>query len=72
MMRHSTLSKLTITLDDYTHASEVEFLIKQQKLNRKEVPMHVIYTDEHLASGQPLSNAINIAKKIIYRLLFFR
>ena len=72
MMKHETLHKLTITLNDYTHASEIEYLIKQESLKRKEVPMHVIYEDHHIAWWQPLSNAINIAKKIIYRLLFFR
>lgn len=72
IMKRQTLSKLTITLNDYTHASEIEFLIKHNKLKRKEVPMHVIYEDHHINSGQPLSNAINIAKRIIYRLLFFR
>jgi hypothetical protein len=72
MMRHHTLPLLTITLNDYTHASEIEFLIKQNNLKRKEVPMHVIYEEHHITGGQPLSNAITIAKRIIYRLLFFR
>ena len=48
MMKYTTLPKLTITLNDYSHASEIETLIKSHKLTWQEVPMHVIYEDRHL------------------------
>lgn len=48
MIAHNALPKLTITLNDYTHASEIESLIKSQKLVWQEVPMEVIYEEHHL------------------------
>ncbi len=72
MVRREALDDLQITLNDYTHASEIESLIKTKKLKRKEVPMHVIYEEHHIKGWQPLSNAFSIARNILYRLFFFR
>ncbi len=72
MLKYDTIPKINITLNDYSHASEIEMIIKQNKLLRKEVPVNIIYDDTINQQWQPLSNAINIAKRILYRLFFFR
>lgn len=70
LIRTSALNDVVITMNDYSHASEIESFVVHKKLRYGEVPIDVLYgTNEH---GQSLRNAINIAKRIIYRNLFFK
>ncbi len=72
MVARKTLPKLKLTMNDYTHASEIESLIKSQHLQYAEVPVDIIYDEEHIKNGQKLGNAFNIAKSIIYKQFFFK
>gem|GEM_PF-1804335 len=74
MIKNSALSKLEISLNGMAHASEVEALIKKNKLNYQEVPIKVIYSEYSKSKGQSLGigNAFSIAKNLLYRMLFYR
>ncbi len=72
MIKYETIPKLKITMNDYSHASQIEHLIKQNRLKYVEVPVSILYEEEHIKNWQKLSNAFNIAKNIIYDKIFFR
>lgn len=72
MIHRKAIEKLEITMNDFTHASEIEFLIKNNKLQYQEVPVDILYEDEHISWWQSVWNAFRIAKNIIYQLFFFR
>ncbi len=72
MIKASKLKDLEITMDRFEHASEIEMLTKQNKLKYSEVPVDIIYSEEIVANGQSLTNAFNIARKMIYRIFFFK
>lgn len=71
VIKVSALPKLEITMNRMAHASEIEALIKKNKLNYAEAPMTVIYSEYALAKGQKLWNAINVAKDFLYKKFFF-
>jgi glycosyltransferase involved in cell wall biosynthesis len=71
VIKVSALPKLEITMNRMAHASEIEELIKKNKLKYAEAPMTVIYSDYALAKGQKLGNAINVAKDFLYKKFFF-
>lgn len=71
VIKVSALSNLQITMNRMAHASEIEALIKNNKLNYAEAPMTVIYSDYALAKGQKLGNAVNVAKDFLYKKFFF-
>ena len=71
MIKVSALPKLEITMNRMAHASEIESLIKTNKLHYAEAPMTVIYSDYALAKGQKLGNAVNVAKDFLYKKFFF-
>lgn len=52
---------IKITMPDMAHASEIIEQIASSKLNYKELPMTVTYTEYSKAKGQSAVNAINIA-----------
>lgn len=54
VIKVSALPKLEITMNRMAHASEIEALIKKNKLNYDEAPMTVIYSEYALAKGQKL------------------
>lgn len=72
MVARKALPKLKLTMNDYTHASEIEWLIKSQRLQYAEVPVDIIYDEEHIRNGQKLSNAFHIAMNVIYKQFFFK
>lgn len=65
-----TLDDLIITMNDYSHASEIEAITAHKKIPYAEVPVDILYNTNE--NGQNLRNSINIAKRIIYRNLFFK
>jgi glycosyltransferase involved in cell wall biosynthesis len=70
LLRKCTLDNIIITMNDYSHASEIETMTVNKELNYAEVPVNVRYdTNPH---GQSLRNALHIAKRIIYRTIFFK
>ncbi len=72
LMKRKTLDTLKITMNTMAHASEIIDIIKQKKLHYTEVPVVIIYTEETISKGQKISNAIKIAKNLIYKKIFFR
>lgn len=72
VIARKALPKIHITLNRMAHASEIEQIIKDEKLNYAEVPITVLYSEYSLKKGQKLSNATNIAKEILYKKFFFR
>lgn len=72
MIKASKLDKLQITMNEFEHASEIEMLTKENKLKYAEVPVDIIYNEEIIANWQSLFNAFNIARKVLYRLFFFK
>lgn len=71
LMKRETLNILKITMNNMAHASEIIDIIKQKKLKYTEVPVTILYTPETISKWQKISNAMRIAKKIIYKKLFF-
>lgn len=65
VMRKSIAYKMIPKLDDFSHASEMTYLIKHHKMNYKEFPTNIIYSDYSLAKGQSSLNSIKIAFKTI-------
>lgn len=72
VIKRSALSKLRITLNGMAHASQLESLIKANKLKYQEVPVTILYTEYSVAKGQKLSNAWNIVKKLVYDMFFYK
>lgn len=72
MMKKEVLDKIHITMNRMEHASEILDIIKHKKIKYKEVPIVVIYSEHSMAKWQKISNAINIAKNLIYKKVFFR
>ena len=58
-------SQLSITMPDFSHASEIIERIVQKKFSYKEVPVNIIYTDYSRKKGQSIMNAVNISFDII-------
>lgn len=72
MMKKDVLDKIHITMNRMEHASEILDIIKHKKIKYKEVPIVVIYSEHSMAKWQKISNAVNIAKNLIYKKIFFR
>lgn len=72
MMKKETLDKIEITMNKMEHASEILDIIKSKKIKYKEVPIVVIYSEYSMAKWQKISNALNIAKNLFYKKMFFR
>lgn len=65
VMRKMVACKMIPKLDDFSHASEMTYLIKHHKMKYKEFPTNIIYSDYSLAKGQSSLNSIKIAFKTI-------
>ena len=66
------LKKINITADGMHYANEVNEQIKKKKIQYKEIPVHIRYTDYSLGKGQKNSNSIKLAVEMLYKKLFFR
>lgn len=72
LLKVTTLSKIKITLNGMSHASEITDQMKTEKLNYKEVPVTVKYEWIRPSLVQSNRNAISVASKMLYKKLFFR
>ena len=72
VMTIETLRSLVITLNDMSHASEITDIIRSKKLLFTEVPVHIKYLWIRPSVVQSNGNALKIARKVLYRKLFFR
>lgn len=70
LVRYRVLDKLVITMNGYEFCSEIESKIHTNKLAYQEVPVDVLYDVN--PNPQSLRNSINIAKRVIYRNIFFK
>lgn len=66
VIRQSVIHKMIPKLDDFSHASEILYLIKTNKFNYQECPTQIIYSEYSLEKGQHSLNAIKIALKTIW------
>lgn len=72
VMRLEAVNSMKITSDDSAYANEINDEIRVLKLQYKEVPVHIKYTNYSLGKGQKNSNAIKILWELIYKKLFFK
>lgn len=70
VIKKEALSKIRITNDGMAHASEIQDIIADKKMNFKEIPVNIEYTDYSIAKWQKSSNAIKIATRMIWFKLF--
>lgn len=56
----NSLEAIQMTEDRMAHASEILWLIRRAKLQCREVPTYVSYTNYSMAKGQSMSNSVNI------------
>ena len=70
VIRATTLSKMKITMDRMSHASEILSTIAKKKLKYQEIPVFIEYTEYSVANGQSSLNAIWIAIRVIWDKLF--
>jgi glycosyltransferase involved in cell wall biosynthesis len=61
VIRKRVLVKMIPKLDNFSHASEMTYLIKAHNLNFKEFPTHIIYSEYSLSKGQSSMNSVRIA-----------
>lgn len=61
------IPKLVLTQNRMSHATEVLNLVKKNKLNFIEIPIHVTYTDYSMEKGQSAFNSINILFELIIK-----
>jgi len=54
------------------HASQLENLIAEHKLNYQEVPVTIAYTDYSKNKGQKLTNMFSILKELFYKWWFYK
>ncbi|HRX63979.1 MAG TPA: DUF2304 family protein [Candidatus Absconditabacterales bacterium] len=64
--------KIKLTSDGMHYANEVNEQIRKYKMNYKEIPVNICYTDYSLEKGQKNSNSIKLAMEMIYKKIFFR
>ena len=62
-VRKRVAKKIIPKLNDFTHASEIIYLIKMNRLRYQEYPTNIGYSEYSLSKGQRSSNFINIAIK---------
>lgn len=65
VIRKDVIGHLIPKLDDYSHASEIMYGIKVNKLKYAEFPTDITYSDYSLNKGQRSSNSIRIAAKTV-------
>ncbi len=65
VMKKSAAKKIDINFDGFEHASEIIDEISRKKLDYKEVPVHIDYTEYSKQKGQKIRNAIRILIKMI-------
>lgn len=65
VIRQRAARQMIPRMDDFSHASEMMYLIKHHHLKYVEFPTSIIYSDYSLSKGQHSSNAIKIAIKTI-------
>jgi len=70
VFRRKILDDIKITIDWMGHASEIIDIVASKKINFREVPVTIKYTDYSLAKGQKSGNAINIAFRFIWSKFF--
>jgi polyprenyl-phospho-N-acetylgalactosaminyl synthase len=61
VMKKSAIGVLIPKNDDFSHASEILYGIKEAKLNYVEYPTHILYTEYSMQKGQSSWNAFKIA-----------
>ncbi len=72
VIKMDAFKQIRITADWMHYANEVNEQIKKLKLTRKEIPVHIRYTDYSLWKWQKNSNSFKLAVEMIYKLIFFR
>jgi hypothetical protein len=65
-MSKKTAQKILITQNRMAHASEIVSQIANLKLQFKEHPIQILYSDYSLAKGQKASNFINILADLFF------
>lgn len=65
VMRRRVARKMIPKLDDFSHASEMTYLIKNNQLKYVELPTSIIYSSYSLSKGQSSFDALKIAIKTI-------
>lgn len=65
VIRKRVAEKMIPKLDDFSHASEMTYLIKYHKMKYKEFPTNIIYSDYSLSKGQSSLNSVKMAFKTI-------
>lgn len=65
VIRRDVITKLIPRLDDFSHASEIMYDIKINKLKFLEFPTDINYSEYSLGKGQSSVNSIKIAVKTI-------
>lgn len=71
-IRLDILKKINIQTDTTAYANELVDEYRRLRVNMKEVPVNIKYTEYSLEKWQKNSNAINILLEMIYNKLFFR
>ena len=69
-MNKEALSKIKLRENKMAHASEIIWLIKQNKIRYEEVPVKVTYSDYSKMKGQSSMNSINILIDLILKKIF--
>ena len=72
VIRQNVITKLIPNLDDFSHASEIMYSIKVNKLKFIEFPTDITYSEYSLNKGQSSLNSIKLAiKTIIHKINVF-
>lgn len=69
-MNRKAATKIRITENRMSHATEIILEIKRQGLRWKEVPVHVLYTPYSRSKGQASANSIRIFFDVVLHKLF--
>ncbi len=72
MIKASALPSLQITLNRMAHASEIEYIIAENKLNYTEVPVHILYTEYSLHKWQKITWLRKVFKDFVWKTLFYK
>lgn len=69
-MNKNTAELVVLTENRMSHASEILFLIKKNKLKIKEIPVSILYTEYSKQKGQSIWNSIRILFDLLLHKLF--
>jgi len=72
MIKTSSLKHLKITSNRMAHASQLENLIAEHKLNYQEVPVTIAYTEYSKNKWQKLTNMFSILRELFYKWWFYK